>query len=146
MLIGKLASVLVVVNKLSDMKKFRFILYLFVLLVLMFLYFGIFDSLLSASHLDPNGGAQVGIQLIGLFIAPLTLILGFVRLWLLRPLRDRFRLLDIPYFVIPILMIVGCFASEVWMGIILSAIAGVFVGYEFSRSIIKIDLMVVKKI
>ena len=118
------------------MNKSRLIIYWAVLVVLMILYYGIGESLFSITHIDLNGGALVGVQLIGILIAPLTLILGFIRLWILRPLSHRSRLLDAPYFVVPALMIISCLAGWIWLGIILSTLAGMLIAYEFIRSII----------
>lgn len=127
------------------MKKSRLIFYWAVLVVLMILYYGIGDSFFSTSQINLNGGALVGVQLIGLFMAPFTLVLGFIRLWILRPLNQRLRLFDITYFAIPVLMTVACFAVWLWVGIILSVIAGVLIGHEFIMSIIKMDSMLLRK-
>lgn len=131
MLIRNAARKLEVVND-KYMKKSMLIFYWAILFLLMFLYFSIGDifySIISADGLP--------LLMVVYVIAPLTLVLGFVRLWLLKPVNQRQRLLDIPYFAIPVLIIISCFAIWIWVGILLSVLGGVLIVYEFIRSIIK---------
>jgi hypothetical protein len=117
------------------MSKIRFFFYCLVLVALMVLYYGIGDSLYSIGHIDLKGGAMLGVELIALIIAPLAIVLTFIRLWLLKPLNERLRLLDVSYFVIPVLLMIACFAAWIWVGIVLSVLAGVLIAYEFIRSV-----------
>jgi hypothetical protein len=135
----KLANVLVVVNN-QYMKKSRLIFYLAVLVLLLFLYYSIGDifySIISADGLP--------LLMVVYVIAPLTLVLGFIRLWLLKPVNQRSRLLDFLYFIMPVMIIIACFAAWIWAGIILSVLAGALIGYEFIRSIIKMNTMLLRK-
>lgn len=122
------------------MKKTRLIFYWAILGLLIFLYYSIGDIFYSTISSD-----GLPLLMIVYVIAPLTLILGFIRLWLLKPLNHRSRLFDVPYFAIPVLMIVACFAAWIWAGIILSVLAGVLIAYEFIKSIVKMDSMLLRK-
>jgi hypothetical protein len=119
------------------MKKIRLITYWITLAMLMILYYGIADSLYSTTQIDFKGGAMVGLQLIAFFIAPVVLVLGFVRQVLLITVNRGFRLFDVSYFVIPLLIMIACFAAELWPGIILSVLAGLMIAYEFIESCYK---------
>lgn len=127
------------------MKKSRLIFYWAILVLLMFLYYITFDSLYSHRQININAGETVGVQLTAILVVLPILVLGFIRLWLLKPLSQRPHLFDVLYFVIPVLMIVACFAVWIWVGIILSALAGVLIVYKFIRSIIKVDSMLLKR-
>lgn len=131
MLMKRPVNVLVVVNN-QYMKKSRLIFYWAILILLMFLYYGISDIFYSTISSD-----GLPLLMVVYVIAPLTLVLGFIRLWLLKPSNQRSRLFDLPYFVLPVLIIIACFAAWIWLGIILSALAGVFIVYEFIRSVSK---------
>lgn len=127
------------------MKKSRLFLYWVSLVLLMFLYYVIIDSLYSHIQINITAGEMVGVQLTAVFVVPLTLALGFIRFWLLKPVNQRQCLLDIPYFAIPVLIIIACFAAWIWVGIILSVLAGVLIVYEFIRSIIKVESLLLRK-
>jgi hypothetical protein len=131
MLMKRPVNVLVVVNN-QYMKKSRLIFYWAILILLMFLYYGISDIFYSTISSD-----GLPLLMVVYVVAPLTLVLGFIRLWLLKPSNQRSRLFDLPYFVLPVLIIIACFAAWIWLGIILSALAGVFIVYEFIRSVSK---------
>ena len=127
------------------MKKTRLIFYWAILVLSMFLYYEIGINLYSTSQIDLNGGAMVGVELTAIFVVPLNFILGFVRLWLLKSVSQRSRILDIPYFVLPVLIIITSFAEQLWAGITLSTLAGGLIAYEFIRSIIKSDSWLLRK-
>jgi len=129
----------VVVNN-QYMKKSRLIFYWAILVLLLFLYYSIGDIFHSTISSD-----GLPLLMIVYVIGPLTLVLALLRLWLLKPVNQRQRLLDIGYFTIPVLIIIACYTPWVWPGIILSALAGVLIVYEFIKSIIKIDSMLLRK-
>jgi hypothetical protein len=114
------------------MKKSRLIFYWAILVMLMFLYYSIADIFYSTISSD-----GLPLLMVVYVIAPLILVLTSVRLWLLKPVNQRQRLFDVPYFAIPVLLIIACFAAWIWVGIILSALAGVLIVYEFIGSITK---------
>ena len=139
MLMRKHANVPVVVNN-QYMRKSRLIFYWAILVLLLFLYYSIGDIFYSTISSD-----GLPLLMIVYVIGPLTVILAVLRLWLLKPVNQRQRLLDIWYFAIPVLILIGCYIPWVWSGIILSAVAGVLIVYEFIRSIIKMDSMLLRK-
>lgn len=145
MLIRNAARKLAVVND-KCMKKSRLILYWFILVLSMVLYYLTLDSLYSHRQINVHAGEMLGVQLTAILIVPPIPILGFVRLWLLKPVNQRQRLFDVLYFVIPVIIIIACFAAWIWVGITLSALAGILVGYEFIMSIIKMDSMLRKNV
>ena len=122
------------------MKKSRLIFYWAILVLLLFLYYSIGDifySIISADGLP--------LLMVVYVIAPLTLVLAFIRLWLLKPVNHRSRLLDVLHFGIPVLIIVACFAAWIWVGIMLSALAGILIAYEFVMSVTKSDRLFPEK-
>jgi len=112
------------------MKKTRLFFYWFILVLLIFLYYSIGDIFYSTISAD-----ALPLLMIAYVIAPLIIVLGLVRLWLLKPVSRRSRILDVAYFVLPVLIIIACFALQFWMGIILSALAGGLIAYEFIGSL-----------
>jgi hypothetical protein len=120
------------------MGKARLIFYLAILLLLLFLYYTVIEALYMASPNDSNERGFVA-DLMAVFIVPVILLLGFVRLWLLKPAKQRKRLFDVPYYVLPVLIIIACFATWVWVAIILSALAGVLIVYEIVKGISKMN-------
>ena len=117
------------------MRKTRLIFYWATLVLLMFLYYGIIETLYQSSIININEGS-LGAQFLAVYFVPLNLVLGIVRLWLLKPVNKRWRLLNASYFVIPVLLIIVCLAAQFWLGIILSALAGILIVFEFIRSIV----------
>jgi hypothetical protein len=127
------------------MRKTRLIFYLAILALLMFLYCVIIEALYLVSTNDINEKKMIA-QLIAVYYVPVILVLGFIRLWLLKPVnQQRSHLLDIPYFVIPVLMITACFTAWIWVGIIFSVLAGVLILYEFIWSVTKMDSLLFGK-
>lgn len=112
------------------MKKIRLIFYWAILVLLLFLYYSIGDIFYSTFSSD-----GLPLLMVVYVIAPIILVLAFVRLWLLKPVNPRQRLFDVLYFTIPVLIIIACFGTWVWVGIILSTLAGVLIVYEFIRSV-----------
>ncbi len=125
------------------MKKSGLIFYWVILALLMFLYYNIGDVFYSTIPINTQG--TLSLLIVVVFIAPLTFFLGFVRLWLLKRVNQRQRFFDIAYFIIPALIILACFAAQIWAGIFLSMFAGVLITYEFIRSVIKKDILLLKK-
>ncbi len=121
-----------------EMKKTRLVFYWFILVLLVFLYYVIIDALYADIGTDISE-RQLVPQLVASINLPMIIVLGLVRLWLLKLLSQRSRILDVPYFVLPVLIIIASFAEQLWAGIILSALAGGLIAYEFIRSIIKKD-------
>ncbi|HMI64411.1 MAG TPA: hypothetical protein VK517_00135 [Cyclobacteriaceae bacterium] len=119
------------------MKKGSLIFYWAILILLTFLYYETGDTFYSTIPINVNGGMPLVVII--QFIVPLMLVLSFVRLRLLKPIIQRQRFFDVAYFVIPILIIFTCLAAQIWAGIILSALAGVLIVYEFFRGITKKD-------
>jgi len=125
------------------MKRTRLIFYWAILVLLVFLYYSIGDIFYSTIPVNIQG--TMSLLVVVYIIVPLTLVLGFVRLWLLKPVDQRQRFFDIAYFAIPVLIIVACFATWIWVGIILSTLAGILILYEFITSIIKSGSLLPRK-
>ncbi len=106
------------------MKKASLIFYWTVLVLLIFLYYNIVD--IYYRTISDDG---LPLLMVVYVIVPLMLVLGMVRLWLLKPVNQRQRLLDIPYFVIPVLIVFACFVAPIWVGIVLSVIGGVLIAW-----------------
>jgi len=121
----------------------RLIFYWAILILLMFLYYETGDTFYSTIPINVNGGMPL--LVIIQFVVPLILVLSFVRLRLLKPINQRQRFFDVAYFVIPILIIIACLVTQIWAGIILSALAGVMIVYEFIRSLTKSDSLLLRK-
>jgi hypothetical protein len=126
------------------MRKTRLIFYLAILALLMFLYYVIIEALYLVSTNDINEKKMIA-QLIAVYYVPVILVLGFIRSWLSKPVNQRSHLLDVPYFVIPVLMITACFTAWIWLGIIFSVLASVLILYEFIRSVTKMDSLLFGK-
>jgi len=126
------------------MKKTRLIFYWAILVLLMFLYYVVSEAFYLVSSGDINERKLVA-QLIAFYNLPMILALGFMRLWLLKPVSERQRFLDIFYFVVPVLIIIACFATWIWVGIILSVLAGGIIVREFIVSVIKRDSVFLRK-
>jgi hypothetical protein len=109
----------------------------------MFLYYSIGDIFYSTIPVDIQG--TLPLLMVVYVIVPLILVLGLVRLWLLKPVSQRLRILDISYFVLPVLIIIACLAAQIWVGIILSMLAGIIILYEFIGGIIKKDFLLLDK-
>jgi hypothetical protein len=86
-----------------------------------------------------NNDKSFAAQWIAIYIVPVILVLGFVRLWLLKPAKRRKRLFDVPYYVMPALIIIACFATWVWVAVILSALAGFLIVYEVIKGLSKMN-------
>lgn len=110
----------------------------------MFLYYVVIEALYLVSPNDFGDKQTIG-QLIALYNVPVILFFVFVRLRLLKPVNERSNFLDVTSFAIPIVLIVACLAAWIWIGIILSVLGGVLTGYEFIRSIVKMDSMLLRK-
>ncbi len=127
------------------MRKIRLVFYWVALVLLTFLYYGIVDSLAQTRGMDLNGEASLGLRLIAIVVVPLVITLALFRLWLLKPVKQKNLYFEIAHFAIPVLIAVACFAAQLWVGIILSVLAGGLIAYEFIRSVTKTDSMLLKK-
>ncbi|MBS1978683.1 MAG: hypothetical protein JST46_15025 [Bacteroidetes bacterium] len=119
------------------MKKIHLFFYWIILALLVYLNYGISKALYLTTHFSSNGGGvKEGLMYIALILVPLVIMLGLLRLWLLKPAKQRLRLFDIVYFVAPVLVAVSCFANQLWTGIISSGLAGILIVFELIRSFI----------
>lgn len=126
------------------MKMMRLVFYWFILGLLAFLYYLIVNTL----YVDlGSGGSERALvpQLIAIVNVPLNLFLALARLLVLKRIKESHRFFDIIHFLIPALIAIACFALQLWIGIILSVFAVVLIGYEFIRSIIKMNSMLARK-
>lgn len=126
------------------MNKVRLFFYRVILVSLIFHCYAIIEALYLDSLVDSSERGLVT-QLIAIINMPLNLILGLARLWTLKPIRHRHIYFEVTYFALPVLTIISCFAGQIWGAIILSFTAGLLTLYEFLRSVLKKEFILIKK-
>lgn len=119
------------------MKKIRLFSYWLILVLEVFLCYSIGSILYSA--IPPEIQGTLPLLMVELVIAPMMVVLGLSRLWVLNPIANRSRIMDAAYFVIPVLEVFACLGTNLWFGIGVATFFGVVVSCELIVSVFNIS-------